>query len=354
MNSIVLSGYFGFQNTGDEAILASLIQQIQRVAGNAEITVLSNDPEETRRTHGVQAVNRWKFGEVYQALRGADRLISGGGSLFQDQTGPKSVVYYGGVIKLARLAGTPVTVFAQGIGPLNSRASRAAVKNVMQRTDDIYVRDEASRQLLKDIGVTKEVNVVPDAVFAWEPSIPAASYEAPYVAVSVRDWPKADRHLQKTAETLDALIDEGHRIVFVPMHGEADAKASAKVISYMHHTGTEQGPFIADAGMTTEETWSIIGHADMLIGMRLHALIFAAAAGVPFTALSYDPKIDALAAAAGQPVAAHVEASDWTAEDLTAAVLYGLDHAAQRRKALEAFKEKEKAASQSALQGLLS
>jgi len=43
---------------------------------------------------------------------------------------------------------------------------------------------------------------------------------------------------------------------------------------------------------TTSELLSLVGNVDFLIGVRLHALIFASVMHVPFVGLSYDPKID--------------------------------------------------------------
>ena len=96
---VVLSGYFGFDNVGDEAILFSIIRALRKLEPSVDITVLSNNPAETAATYGVETVNRWNIGEVRAALKSADGLISGGGSLMQDATSWKSIPYYSAVIK---------------------------------------------------------------------------------------------------------------------------------------------------------------------------------------------------------------------------------------------------------------
>ena len=43
--------------------------------------------------------------------------------------------------------------------------------------------------------------------------------------------------------------------------------------------------------LSTNEMVSLIGRLQLVIGMRLHSLIFAAKASVPMIGLAYDPKI---------------------------------------------------------------
>jgi len=68
---------------------------------------------------------------------------------------------------------------------------------------------------------------------------------------------------------------------------------------------------IAPADLSIEEKIAVIGQSQLLIGMRLHSLIFSAIYATPFIAISYDPKIDAFADIVDQPVIGHVEVDDW-------------------------------------------
>ncbi|PRO65683.1 polysaccharide pyruvyl transferase CsaB [Alkalicoccus urumqiensis] len=333
---IVLSGYFGFDNAGDEAILHSMIHAFRDERPDVVITVLSNQPEKTKQSYGVDAVNRWNLKEVIGAVRSADRLISGGGSLLQDKTGPKSVLYYCGVMAIAHVLRTPVTVYAQGIGPLASRASRLLTRQTMKKVDQLTVRDEASRALLREIGVENDIDVVPDPVLGMNPEVIRAAPDADYIAVSVRSWPSGRAHLRKIAGTLDRLLEEGERIVFLPMHGEEDARAASQVLASMKHSGHENVR-VLDADAPLEEKQRTAAEAKLVVGMRLHALIFAAAGYTPFTPISYDPKIDAFASLCGQPVPVHVEEDNWESSDLTAAVHEALDQRDTRQRALAAY-----------------
>lgn len=371
---IVLSGYFGFDNVGDEAILFSIIRALRKLEPTVEITVLSNNPAETAATYGVNTVNRWNIGEIRSALKKADGLISGGGSLMQDATSTKTIPYYAGVIKLAQMAKVPVFIYSQGMGPINGKLGKWLVKSVFNKSAGITVRDEASYTLLREIGVRLPVTVVPDPVVGlggneftspwldeWlktqfkadaeqteleqdeaslNPSDAGNTGQAmidmatiasdtvnskddatediqvsvtppAYITVSVRDWPSEVDFKKKIAESLDMIATRELHVVFIPMHGEHDVKASADVAALMQSTST-----IAPGDLSIEEKIAVIGGSKLLIGQRLHSLIFAGIEHIPFIALSYDPKIDAFANIAQQPVAGHVEKDDWTSQTL--------------------------------------
>lgn len=116
---LVISGYYGFRNSGDEAVLKSILTALEEESQRSNITiepiVLSGDPESTTAMYGVRSVHRMKLKEVREALKESDGLISGGGSLLQDATGLKSIPYYLGVIKLAQWLKKPTFIYAQGL-----------------------------------------------------------------------------------------------------------------------------------------------------------------------------------------------------------------------------------------------
>ena len=56
MSNIVISGYYGFGNAGDEAMLCAIIDAIRDVEDDAHITVISGNPQETSRKHNIKAV----------------------------------------------------------------------------------------------------------------------------------------------------------------------------------------------------------------------------------------------------------------------------------------------------------
>lgn len=313
---VVISGYYGFDNIGDEAILYSVIQAIRKEDPEIDITVLSNEPAVTAETYGVDAVNRWKLSEVVQAIKESDGLISGGGSLMQDETGIRSIPFYSGVIKIAQMLKKPVFVYAQGMGPFNKAISRMIVKHTLKKTT-ITVRDKESKRLLERVGVKNNITIVPDPVIGLEVTKKTSDwfeqqqFQSKVITVSVREWPSTVPYKQQLADALTLLGQDGYSIVFVPMHSTRDQETSEEVASLMKHES-----IISPYDGSIEEKIAIIGQSDLLIGMRLHALIFAAITHTPFVPLSYDPKIDAFAAMCDQSVIGHVVKNDWDAHKM--------------------------------------
>ena len=146
----VVSGYIGFDNFGDEAIARSLVQKLQK-KGAEKITLISSNPEKTKNLHGVNSCSMLNFMPV---LINSDVLISGGGSLLQDVTSIKSLIYYLIVIYSALILGKQVEIFAQGIGPINSKFGQFLTKIALKKATKITVRDINSQNLLKEWGIT--------------------------------------------------------------------------------------------------------------------------------------------------------------------------------------------------------
>lgn len=321
MAKVVLSGYYGFNNLGDEAVLFSILKTLRDLRLGLRIEVLSNRPEETAEIYKVTVANRWKLMDIYRALKEADMLISGGGSLLQDVTGLKSLIYYLGVIGLARLLGKPVFFYAQGIGPVNSKLGRLLMRLVVNRVNYITVRDESSRQDLADMKITRpRVTVTADPVLGLEQKFIDEkiggqilqeagldlSIERKLVGVSVREWQGLTAYKEMLGEVCDKLARLGYQVVFLPMHYPDDLETSREIVSRM-----EQPAVVLSGQYSVIEMASLIANMDLLIGMRLHALILAAVMHVPPVALSYDPKIDRFMDLLGRKAAADVANPDF-------------------------------------------
>ncbi|MBX6377091.1 MAG: polysaccharide pyruvyl transferase family protein, partial [Clostridia bacterium] len=172
----LVSGYYGFGNAGDEAILAALVSGLRseaaRLPGQPEVdvVVLSGRPEETAADHGVRAIPRTDFVAVARAVAAADVVLSGGGSLLQDVTSHKNIPYYLAIVALGLAARRRTMAYAQGVGPVGSWAGRAAIRAVLDRVDLITTRDPHSAEFLRAIGVERPpIEVTADASLLLEP-----------------------------------------------------------------------------------------------------------------------------------------------------------------------------------------
>ncbi len=296
---IALSGYYGFDNAGDEALLAAITSSIKRLQSDAEFVVFSGSPSKTSTLHGFRAVyykNPWT---VIRELRSADLLISGGGSIFQDITSPFSLPYYISVVALAKLLRKPVVFYAQGVGPINRPFSKFLMRLVGNRVDLITLRDIASSQLLLEMGITRPpLSVTADPVFSLQPEERdrnrierlLRAYQIvnqPLVGVAVRQWKALEGYQPNLARLLDQLATRGFKIVFLAMSYPDDIVESKRVADLMTHE-----PVIVDEHLMSQEHLALIDQLQLMIAMRLHALIFAANRGIPFAGISYDPKVE--------------------------------------------------------------
>lgn len=305
---IVISGYYGFRNSGDEAVLQSILialqKQSQALGISIEPIVLSIDPEWTSATYGVKSVHRMKLVEVRQAIYESAGLISGGGSLLQDVTGNKSIPYYLGIIKLAQWMGRPTFIYAQGIGPVNRKLFHPLIKSMFRKCTYITVRDEQSRELLLSMGLEqKKIEVVPDPVMGL--SLPEdtdattqsseLSNSLPVIGISVRFWEQDRRELEALAQGLiKANREVPLHLRFLPFHTPSDNEASRYVMDKLKGSIIEHGGQISicEDAIHPQHMLREVGQCDVLIGMRLHSLIYAAGRRVPLIGISYDPKID--------------------------------------------------------------
>ena len=307
---IVISGYYGFDNTGDEAVLLSIIHCLRTLKPNVRITVLSDKPEQTKATYGVNAVNRWSPFAVGFALLFCRLFISGGGSLIQDVTSTQSAEYYLMMIRLGNILAKKTLVYGQGIGPLRDEKIRAKTAKVLARCDMITVRDVQSAQLLKDLGVEKTVSVASDPVMAL-------SYEdinkdeikdilldigilnasgrkhKPLLLTSIRCWGD-NRHLASVAALLDVQARNGWDVLLAPAQFPADMEAIDKISNLM-----SERLYCLGTSLTARQFLALTLYADKVFSMRLHGLVFAMAMGTPMIGISYDPKVDAFMEQAG-------------------------------------------------------
>lgn len=295
---IVISGYYGFNNSGDDALLASIIENIRAIDENALITVLSNSPVDTKKSYGVNAVHRYNLFMVAASISSCDLLISGGGTLIQDATSTKSLLYYLAIIKIAKLFGKKVMLYANGIGPLNSFKNIEKTKDVLNQVDLITLRDEKSQKVLEQIGVSApEIRITADPAFLLKPDLTGkdilSNYGIPLdqklLCVSVRKWKNNPQNFEDIMASFCDYAYEKYGLftVFVPMQHKVDYSIAANIKNKMKNRAVVIG-----ANYKVSSMLSLMQEMDICVGMRLHTLIYSASSAVPVIGIVYDPKIN--------------------------------------------------------------
>lgn len=348
---VAICGYYGFGNAGDELILAAILGEFRALRAGLAFTVISGDPASTAAGHGVDAVHWQDLPAIVELVRRADLVLVGGGGLFQEYAGidPESLLsadhysltYYAEPAILGALLGRPVMLYAVGVGPLYSEHGRRIVRAACEAADVVTLRDEESLSLVASLGVDPaRLRLTADP--AWALPVPGAgafpaaleaalpSGAGPLVGVALRPWAVGVSpwsREQEIASALDALVEaRGARLLFVPFQeagraAEDDAAAAERVLGRMRHRARAAA---LPQGVAPGALGAVLARCDLVLGMRLHALVLAASAGVPAVALSYDPKVAAAMRQLGAGEHA-VELADVEARTLSRSLVRALD-----------------------------
>jgi polysaccharide pyruvyl transferase CsaB len=326
MKRIAISGYYGLGNVGDEAVLAGMLASFRALANDVEFTVHSANPAATTAIHGVNAVPRYSAGAVIRTIRQAGLLISGGGSLLQDVTSARSAAYYFAIIALAEFLRTPVMLYAQGVGPITRRVTALQARVLLNRVKLATVRDEGSAALLRSLGVTRPtIQVTADPSFALDPvgleetdrifaeaGLPEGRT---LLGVAIRawrvneNWPEAIANgITEAARRMDAVP------VFLPMQHPSDVPLAEDVAARLAVESV-----VLRSPLGPAQAKAVVGRMGLVLGMRLHALMFAASQSVPSVAMSYDPKVTAFvkSTATDLPI---LDASSVSSQEIATAV----------------------------------
>lgn len=298
---VVIAGYYGANNTGDEAILTGMLH-VLRSQGITDITVLSRNPKQTAQLHGVKSIYIGRrfdgLGKIYKALRKSELFILGGGGLLQDYS-KRVVPYWLSRVIIALLAGTPVVYYAQGIGPLRTNFAKRLVKLISNRVKWITVRDESSLDKLNEIRVTKpKLEVTADPALAIKITsdgkklienlgIPLNKDDLK-MGIALRCWQGEEKYLNNLISALNSLKKEYNlKFYFFPFQFGEDESISEQVMQAIEGDGN----YIVKGDFTPEQIAAMLQEMDGVIAMRLHALILSAVSHTPSFGLIYDPKV---------------------------------------------------------------
>lgn len=294
----ILSGYYGYKNNGDEALLTAIMNNLRSRKKDVRIAVLSYRPKDTKEEFLVDSVSRFNIFRIIGCMRKAKVFLSGGGTLIHDATSSHSLYYYLFTIRLAKLMGLKLMFYANGYGPIKPKNIKAAVRGT-ELADCITLRDTLSLEEMRNKGVKNEnISVTADPALTLNKvndyitekilkneGIPCAGK---YIGISVRKWNSAEEGFaDKIAKLADYLSEKyGTRTLFIPFKISDDYALSKEIADKM-----KSESYVIKESYESSVLMGIISKCEMLIGMRLHSLVYASNVSVPVIGLVYDPKI---------------------------------------------------------------
>lgn len=297
---IAILGWYGDFNVGNAAILSGMLALLKSVMRDSDFLTFSWHPKLTARRYGVKAFPYYK---LFQTLPKVDALIVGGGTLLTDwQLALLPFLFLASAICWAKMLGKPVMLFAIGVEPFSTRLGRFLARTIVNRADLITVRGYRSKRALEMLGVAKPIHVTADPALTLQPVNEEKAEEilkhegvdngeGPKVVVCLRRWRgngerKSANFKEVMAEICDYLVENfGAEVILLPMSTsiyDDDRKAAIEIIKMTKNHGRVK---LITGRYTPQEVMAVVGHSNMVVSMRLHPLIFAAATHTPMIAL---------------------------------------------------------------------
>ena len=334
MASTLLAGAYGQRNPGDDALLAAFIDAL----GPDDLVVTSGDPAVTEHLHAVEAMVP-SARNVAGWLRHGRHLVVGGGTIFKvlhPSSGrrPNSLLVRTlALVRAARARGITVSFVGVGAGRLPTPRARRLARSIALNTDLLVLRDHESAAVLAAAGVPTPLRVGADP--AW------TLFDAPADDLTLR------RPLHETAGDGALLVALSHhaggadlagrlavglarttRVTSVdlqPWQGGAHGHAQRRAADGAPRRADRRPDLdtsVVEPPSDLHQAAAQCSRYDLVLGLRFHALVAAAAAGTPFVALAHEPKLAGIAGRFQQL---------WVPPHASAAVLsHAVDHGTRR------------------------
>jgi polysaccharide pyruvyl transferase CsaB len=327
-SNLLIAGYYGFGNTGDETILAAMLADLRKHRENLEVTVISGNPQETETNHQVRSILWTDTQSIIEAVQKSDMVILGGGGIFHDQFGfeeeylltrnHSGVSFFSGFALLAAMYQKPLMLYAVGVGPLLTEAGERLTKVSFEAANVASVRDAESLGVLHKLGLQNaNVFVTGDPAFMLKPDEARAKKilqnlnlprngNAPMIAVCVRYWDiqvSPEKWESSLAGALDRFVEEVNgEILFIPFQNletTPDVNDVAVALAVREQMRNKSRSTILNKEYPPETIAGLIVCCDFVVGMRYHSLIFSIMSRKPLVGLAYDPKVEHLLTQAG-------------------------------------------------------
>lgn len=294
---ILLGGFYGCGNLGDDALLSALIRTLSDVAPHIRVSYLTGGDKSLDRMltgSGATAILRRPL-SVFRAVRECDALAFGGGSLLQNTTGSASLYAYLSLLSLARCFGKKTAILAGGLGPIDGKASCRATESALRLFDYASFRDETACKLAYSLGVTSPF-VSGDPALLLPEEVCEIPLPSRFLLVALR---------KKSGKTVRAAtcrifhIAERQALTPVlctlfPAEDSAYTTDVAREISRLYAASGKDTAAWTLPRLSPGKLRFVVSRAAFVLTGRYHLALFAYAAGVPFSVLGDDPKLLAI------------------------------------------------------------
>ncbi len=329
--TLAIGGYFGCGNLGDDAILQGVLQGLSDLSPDIRVICLSGDARGDRKRLGVRAVGRKNPFAVALALLRSDLFLCGGGSLLQNATGDRSLLYYLSLLRLSRRLGTKPILFAAGIGPIYTDAMQKAVRTTLTLCPYISLREPDSKDLLEGLGLDPaRLHLGADPAFLlpmpppqrtsallWAHGIAPST---PYLCIVLKGG-RAQEDVRRLVLAAARVLC--HRHALLPILLVFDAKQDKKATHAAQKTLHGCKIHLSEAA----DAKAVLAGAAVTLSMRLHALILATAVRTPALGIPSDPDDGKIASFARLSAQDHIAYEQLT----VAAIVEAAEDAMEKR-----------------------
>ena len=294
---VLLCGYYGYGNMGDEALLRAAILRARREFPRLSVYALTRKGKRDTSTFSVPCACRSSPLAVWRAVSRSSVLVFGGGTLLQDRTSVRSLAYYATLLRLGRRKGLKVLLWGNGLEAPHTDLGARLLRWALRGCDYLGLRDEPSVRVARAI-LGEEGNPMiqreSDLVLTYPPENRQSQQKIrerlgiprdAEVAVIVPKG-RGGRGVERLfCEWMATLRGDGITCVVVPMFPKEDGVLCRQLCTSLRGMLAE--------GLSASELIELMEQSRLVCGMRLHALVFAATAGTPFIGFGTDSKIEA-------------------------------------------------------------
>lgn len=295
---LLLCGYYGFGNMGDDALLMqSLKRAKEKYPRLLPCVMTAKGKKDKYRLGGIYCVKRTNAFSLAREIKNSDAVVLGGGTLLQNSTSRRSLWYYLCILRYAQAHGKRTELWGNGIDEIKGRYWRRAVARVLAKCEYIGLRDSNSckyAKLLVRSEICKELTVVLEkdpafarfyaerGRFAYILSSFDISLKEKNTVIAVRGSDTKE-NINALKKWLRGLNNDGGNLLFTVMYPKEDLKLSERICAEFG------GKLVYPIGIS--DMAELIRASSLVCSMRYHALVFAAAAGTPFIGFGDERKV---------------------------------------------------------------